>query len=158
MMLHDYLLWVCTMAYGIHMIEETIYDWHGWVQRVLKVPAEWSEFYLVNAIVGLLGISCALVGWRNPAVSLIFPAFMVVNAILFHIVPVLVTRVFSPGVITAVVLFLPVTAWTYWGAWTDGVLHARDVLVSGVLGVLAMFFPIVLQKTKHLRFFRQAEA
>ena len=50
---------------------------------------------------------------------------MLVNAVLFHIVPVAVTRVFSPGLFTAVVLFLPVASWAYWGAWRDGVLTVR---------------------------------
>ena len=48
-MTHEYILWIATAAYGVHMIEETIYDWHGWVRRVLRLNAEWSEFYLVNA-------------------------------------------------------------------------------------------------------------
>lgn len=145
---HEYLLWVATLAYGVHMIEETIYNWHDWVRKVLKVNAEWSEFYMVNAVVIVLGISCAMVGWRNPAFALILPAFMVVNAILFHIVPVLATRIFSPGVITAVLLFLPVTGWIYYQANRDGVLTTSAVMISCVSGLLLMFFPIVLQKTK----------
>ena len=63
-MTHDYVLWIAIAAYGFHMIEETIYDWHGWVRRVLKLQAEWSEFYMVNAIVFVLALSCAMVGWR----------------------------------------------------------------------------------------------
>ena len=154
-MSQDYVLWVAAGAYGIHMIEETIYDWRGWVRRVLKLPAEWSEFYLVNAIVGLLGICCAMIGWRSPAIALIFPAFMLVNAILFHILPVLLTRVFSPGVITAVFLFLPVGWWCYSAAAQDGVLTGADIAISGVAGFVIMMTPIVIQKTKHLPVFRQ---
>jgi len=67
---------------------------------------------------------------------------------LFHIVPVLVTRIFSPGVITAVLLFLPVTAWIYYSAYLDGVLSSSTIVISSVSGALLMFFPIVLQKTK----------
>jgi len=137
------------------MIEETIYDWHGWVRRILKLDAEWSEFYMVNAIVIVLGVSCAMVGWRLPAAALVFPAFMLVNAILFHIVSVVVTRVFSPGLFTAVILFLPVGYWAYWGAWRDGMLTAGAVIISGVVGFLLMMLPIVLQKTKRMPFFRQ---
>ena len=40
---------------------------------------------MVNAVVIALGAGCAMVGWRCPAVALIFPAFMVVNALLFHL-------------------------------------------------------------------------
>lgn len=107
-MTHEYILRIAIAAYGVHMIEETIYDWHGWVRRVLKLDAEWREFYMVNAFVIVLGISCAMVGWRLPAAALVFPAFMLVNAVLFHIAPVVVTRIFSPGLFTAVILFLPV--------------------------------------------------
>ncbi len=154
-MFHEYILWIATIAYGVHMMEETIYDWHGWVRRVLKLQAEWSEFYLVNAIVIVFGASSAMIGWRCPAVSLAFAAFMLVNAVLFHIVPVLVTRIFSPGLFTAIVLFLPVGTWVYYGAWQDGVLLTGVAVISGVLGFLLMMFPIVLQKTKRLPFFRQ---
>ena len=156
-MSQEYILWLATAAYALHMIEETIYDWHGWVRRVLKLEAEWHEFYMVNAFVIVLGISCAMVGWRQPAVALIFPAFMLVNAILFHIVPVLVTRVFSPGLFTAVILFMPIGGWAYYGAWHDGVLSTSAVIITGVVGFLLMMFPIVLQKTKRLPFFRQSE-
>ncbi len=154
-MTHEYILWIATIAYGFHMIEETVYDWHGWVRRVLKLQAEWHEFYMVNAVVIVLGAGCAMVGWRCPTVALIFPAFMVVNALLFHVLPVLVTRIFSPGLFTSLILFLPVTAWLYRGAWQDGVLTTSAVFISSVMGFLLMMFPIVLQKTKRLPFFRQ---
>ena len=156
-MSQEYILWIATAAYAVHMIEETVYDWHGWVRRVLKLQAVWNEFYVVIAFVIVLGISCAMVGWRQPAVALIFPAFMLVNAILFHIAPVLATRIFSPGVITAVTLFLPIGGWAYYGAWRDGVLSTGTVIISGVIGFLLMMFPIVLQKTKRLPFFSQSE-
>jgi len=154
-MSHEYVLWIATVAYALHMIEETVYDWRGWVRRVLKLQAEWNEFYMVNAFVIVLGASCAMIGWRRPEVSLSFPAFMLVNAVLFHIVPTAITRIFSPGLFTAVVLFVPVTVWTYYGAWEDGALTAFAGVVSGILGFLMMMFPIVLQVTKRRKFFRQ---
>ena len=157
-MTHEHVLWIATAAYGFHMVEETVYNWHGWVRRVLKLQAEWSEFYMVNGVVFVLGLSCAMVGWRLPAFALAFPAFMLVNAILFHILPTIVTRIFSPGVITAVVLFLPVGTWAYWGALRDGVLDTAAIVVSGVLGFILMLFPIVLQMTKRKPFFRQDQA
>ncbi len=80
---------------------------------------------------------------------------MLVNAVLFHVVPVVVTRVFSPGLFTAVILFLPVGCWAYWGAWRDGMLTVGAVIISGAVGFLLMMFPIVLQKTKRMPFFRQ---
>lgn len=149
---HSYLLWVAVVAYAVHMMEETIYNWHDWVRTVFKLNAEWSEFYLVNAFVIVLGAGCAMVGWRIPAFALIFPAFMVVNALFFHIAPVIKTGIFSPGVITAVVLFLPVTSWVYFEAARDGVLNTWNVVISSILGFVLMLFPIVLQMTKSFSF------
>jgi hypothetical protein len=149
---HSYLLWVAMVAYAVHMMEETIYNWHDWVRTVFKLNAEWSEFYLVNAFVIVLGAGCAMVGWRIPAFALIFPAFMVVNALFFHIAPVIKTGIFSPGVITAVLLFLPVTAWVYIEAARDGVLNTQSVVISSILGFVLMLFPIVLQMTKSASF------
>ena len=152
---HAYLLWIATLAYGVHMLEETIYNWPEWARRVLGIHAERSEFYMVNGIVMVLGVSCAMVGWRCPSFALVLPAFMAMNAIFFHIVPVLVTRVFSPGLITAVLLFLPVTAWIYYGANDDGVVTAHTAVISSAAGLLLMLFPILLQKTKHSEFARK---
>ncbi len=151
----SYVLWVATGTYGLHMIEETVYNWHGWVRRVLKMPAELSEFYLVNAVVGLLGISCSMIGWQSPALALIFPAFMLVNAVLFHILPVIVTRQYSPGVFTAVILFLPVGIWCYVAAANNHVLNWQVGIVSAVAGFIIMMMPIVIQKTKNMPFFSQ---
>ncbi len=80
---------------------------------------------------------------------------MLVNAVLFQITPVVVTRIFSPGLFTAVTSFLPVGCRAYWGAWRDGIITAGTVIISGTLGLLLMTFPIVLQITKEKPIFRQ---
>ncbi len=154
-MTHEYLLWIATLMYAVHMLEETIYNWHDWVHAVLKLDSEWSEFYMVNAFVIVLGAACAMVGWRNPTFALLLPAFMVVNAVIFHILPVIVTRIFSPGVLTAVLLFLPLTGYIYYTAHLDGVLTTSAVALSSVGGLVLMFYPIVLQITKRNRFVRK---
>lgn len=61
----------------------------------------------------------------------------------------IVIRVFSPGLITAVALFLPLTAYIYYTAGRDGVLSSQVVWISSLGGFCLMLFPIVLQKTKH---------
>ena len=155
MMSREYVLWIATIAYGLHMLKEYEYNWRDWVGRVLNLPVEWNEFYLVNAFVIILGVSCTAIGWRKPAMALAFPAFMLVNAVLFHIVPVLVTHIFSPGLFTAVILFLPIASWAFYEAWADGVLKLPVGVISGVSGFLMMMFPIVLQVTKRLPFFQQ---
>src|SRR3954463_11520410 len=99
-MTHEYVLWIATAAYGFHILEEYELNWRGWATRVLKLPVDWSSFYVVNSLVALFGLCSAMVGWRCPEFALSFPAVMIVNATVFHVVPVITTRVFSPGVVT----------------------------------------------------------
>jgi hypothetical protein len=47
-----------------------------------------------------------------------------------------------PGTITAVLLYLPVAAWAYYGAYLDGVLTPQVIVVSSLGGALLMAFPV----------------
>lgn len=64
---------------------------------------------MVNLLVVVLGVVAAGIGPHAPAVSLVFPALMLINATFFHVLTVIKTRGrYSPGVFTAVVLFYPI--------------------------------------------------
>jgi hypothetical protein len=141
---HDFLLWVCTAAYSMHIVEEFTLDWRDWARDVLRLRVDWPHFFVVNAAVIVLGVCFAQVGWRLPEMSLMYPAIMIINAIFFHILPTLTQRRFSPGTLTAVTLFLPVGLWTYFGAYADGILSGTTIAVSLVGGALLMASPVVL--------------
>jgi hypothetical protein len=153
-MTHEYVLWIATAAYGFHILEEYELNWQGWAVRVLKLPVDWNSFYVVNPLVALFGICSAMVGWRRPEFALSFPAVMIVNATVFHVVPVLRTGFFSPGVVTSLILFFPIAACCYYGAWLDGALDALTVITSAVRGVLFMALPVVLLKIRRWDMFR----
>ena len=145
---HDYVLWVALAAYGLHILEEYELNWRDWARKVLHLPVEWGSFYVVNALVVVVGGCCAAVGWRLPWFALGFPALMLINATFFHILPTVITRVYSPGTATALLLFYPVAGWVYYGAWLDGELTTASGILSGVLGAVLMATPIVLLKLK----------
>jgi hypothetical protein len=73
---------------------------------------------------------------------------MLINATLFHVLPTMTTRVYSPGLATAVALFYPVGVWAYYGAWLDGALSVQAGILSGVSGALLMATPVVLLRVK----------
>ena len=114
----------------------------------MKLDLTWSDFYVINAIVVVTGISTAMIGWRLPEVSLTFPALALINSLFFHVGPPLVQRRFSPGTITAALLFLPVGIWAYYGVYLDRVLTIRAGVLSALGGVLLMAYPIVLLRIK----------
>lgn len=153
-MSHEYFLWIATLAYGLHIVEEMILDWRGWARGFMKLPAEWNEFYVVNAAVILFGCVSSIIGWKCPMIALSFPALMLVNTI-FHLVPVIKSGRFSPGLITALVLFAPIAALTYYGASVDNVISVKSIVFSSLFGVIFMAYPISLQIIKTKSFFLQ---
>jgi Protein of unknown function with HXXEE motif len=113
----------------------------------------------VNALVIVLGIVAANLGAHHPGIALAFPALMLINATFFHVLPFALTRGrFSPGLITAVVLFYPIGIACYWRASHGGTLRTRALVGSLVLGALLMAAPVVLLKIKNLHYFRQDSA
>jgi hypothetical protein len=149
------LLWLATACYGIHILEEYQLNWRDWARTALGLPVEWSDFYVVNALVIVLGVVAAnLAAW--PVVALAFPAVMLINATFFHVLPfVRMGGRFSPGLVTALVLFYPVGIACYWRAATDGTLSAGTLIASLVLGALLMASPVVLLLIKDRPYFRQ---
>jgi hypothetical protein len=119
------LLWLATAAYGVHILEEYQLNWRDWVRAVIGLPVEWSDFYVVNALVIVFGVVAANLA-RWPGLALAFPALMLINATFFHVLPFARTGGrFSPGLATAVVLFYPIGIACYWRASHDGTLRAR---------------------------------
>jgi hypothetical protein len=152
---HEVWLWIALASYAIHILEEFMFDWKNWANKVLGLPVTWPDFYVTNAVVVVLGIVAAQVGWRLPAIALAFPALMLINAVFFHIAPFIVTRKFSPGLVTAVLLFLPLGGWLFYGAQADGVLTTMSAFGAFVLGAALMASPIVMLKLKARPFFKQ---
>lgn len=156
--MHAYILWIATLAYALHVVEEFVFDWRTWASSVLRLPVSWALFAIVNGVVVVLGVACSEVGWRCPVFALSLPALMLINATFFHALPWILTRGrFSPGLGTAVLIFYPVAAWAYLGARADGVLSQEVFLLSLLLGALLMASPIVMLKLSRHRYFDQRD-
>jgi Protein of unknown function with HXXEE motif len=154
MSLRDILL-LCTAAYALHIIEEFALNWRDWANNVLKLPVDWPNFYVVNAIVIVFGALAATIAPTEPGLALSFAAVMLVNATAFHVQPWLTKALrFSPGLITAVVLSYPLGIAAYWRSFVDGLTPAA-AFGSLVLGAVLMAFPVVLLKVKDRPYFRQ---
>ena len=136
---HEHVLWILVIAFAAHVLEEYRLGWVEWASSALGLHVDAARFFLVNAAAMVMAIAAAMIGWRSAEVSLLLPASLLANAIFFHILPTIVQGRFSPGTITAVVLYLPLIAWTYRCAWRDGVLTRRALAISSVLGAALMF-------------------
>lgn len=149
-------IWLATAAYGVHALEEFMLNWRDWARAVIGLPVEWSDFYVVNSLVVVLGIVAANLASAAPTLALSFPALMLINAIFFHILPIIRMRGrFSPGAFTAVVLFLPIGVACFRAAGDAGVLNGVAIAGSVILAAALMASPIVLLHLKSLPYFRQ---
>jgi hypothetical protein len=155
MMNHETWLWVALAAYAIHVLEEYMFDWKNWANHVLHLPVDWPGFYVTNSVVVVLGVVAAEVGWKIPAIALAYPALMLINATFFHILPFVVTKKFSPGLISAVCIFLPLGCWLFYGAHADGVLTPTITILALAIGAGLMACPVVMLKLKDRPFFQQ---
>jgi hypothetical protein len=158
--MHDWMLWILVAASALHVVEEHALGWQGWAAgalgRRLGVVPTWMDFWPTNGFLIVFGIAAAAVGWRAPGFALALPAALLINALLFHVLPSSVARRPNPGCFTAVALYLPIGAWAYVAAADDGMLDAGTLVLSFVLGAAGMASVIavlVLQKR-----FRYADA
>lgn len=151
------LAWLAMAAYALHIMEEYTFDWRNWARAVIKLPVEWSDFYVTNAIVIALGIAQAQLAPALPLAPLMFASLMLINAVFFHILPVVRTGGrFSPGLVTAIVLFLPVGIAVWRKAGHDAPLHWTTVILAVVGGAALMAYPVVMLNLKSMPYFRQS--
>ena len=150
------LCWLSTAAMGLHILEEYALDWRGWVKAATGVEVEWGLFYGANSLAIVLGVVCAELAPTLPTLALALPALMLINALFFHVGGFVRLRGrFSPGLLTAVLLFLPLGTACYRVAWRSGMVSAWSVVESLLLGAAIMMAPIALIKLRSLPYFQQ---
>jgi hypothetical protein len=148
--------WLGMAAYAAHALEEYTLDWRNWSRAILGLPVEWSDFYVTNAVVVALGIAQAMLARTLPVAVLAYAGLMLINGFFMHVVPVIRTGGrFSPGVITAVILFLPLGVATYRFAIESGLADGWTAVAGLVLGALTLAFPIGMLLVKSKPYFQQ---
>jgi|SRR5580698_5069004 hypothetical protein len=151
------LAWLALAAYGFHIMEEFTFDWRNWARAAIGLPVEWSDFYVTNAIVIALLIVQAELAATVPWTTLIAATEMLINAVFFHIVQMIRLKGrFSPGTITAVVLFIPLGIAMWKRTYEDGSLDTATVLIGAIGGAVVMAYPIVMLNVRSRPYFRQA--
>ena len=149
------MLWLCLAAYGLHVLEEFVFDWRTWSQQVLHLPTRWEDFYVTNCLVVVVGIVAAEIAPEYPAVALGFPGLMLINGTFMHIFPFVLKRGrFSPGLFTSVLLFWPLGVCTMLAA--D--LNMHVVLTALAVGAALLATPISFLLLKRASYFDQTRS
>jgi hypothetical protein len=125
----------------LHVIEEFAWPggFLGWYRSYRPaIAASLTPRFMiaVNAVFLAVGF---LVGWLGPtwgrslSLWLILAALVAGNAI-FHIVGMFRLRCYSPGVATAVILYLPLCIWGYWHFVSRGEASVKFALKCFAIG------------------------
>jgi hypothetical protein len=142
-------LWILTGAYALHIIEEYRGGWLDWAQKLSGLHMRKSEFIIANSFVILLGSTCAIIGDAHPLLSLTFAGLAIVNALTAHIGTTILKRVWSPGLITSIALFIPLGIWAYCDSYAKSLIDARGILITLIVGFLIMCVPVLFQLAKN---------
>ena len=144
-----WLAWAGTLAYLVHQFEEhgvdalgATYAFRGELCRnfgfpdIHACPVPFSFITAVNvSVVWLFGPTAALLGRRRPELALAFFSVPFVNA-LAHIVPAALQGTYNAGVLTAVVIFLPLSLWVFHVALSRYRLGWRPVIATVAAGIV----------------------
>jgi len=133
----EWTLWAVAVSCALHVAEEYFTGWQPWARETLGIVMPTERFLVMNVVLVVAALVFASIGWKRPTLSLIIPAATLVNAIFFHILPTIVQGRVSPGVYTAVMLYLPFSSWAFVGARRAGVPR-RAMAVASVVGALMM--------------------
>jgi Protein of unknown function with HXXEE motif len=137
-------LWILVAACAAHVVEEYVLDWRTWVASMSGLQPTWGRFWLMNAAFLCLAAVAALVGSKRPLIGLALPSLTLINGLLFHLGPTIVTGRVSPGVVSSVLLYVPISSWIFWCAHQEGWLVRRVAAQAVALALFVMTLPFVL--------------
>jgi hypothetical protein len=124
------------LAFGLHVAEEWFGGFTAWTAATLGRGVGAESFLIVNGIAVPVVALVVLVALRNPR---LLPAALVVAAVLtlngvLHALATLAFGVYSPGVVTGVLLYLPLGGSVLlWAFRSISPMGFTAVLLAGVM-------------------------
>lgn len=127
----------------IHVIEEYM---GGFVDQMKQfVPGtDLSQFVSINMTFIVLCFIAVIVGSSNLVYSLSIAALLFIN-VLFHVGGSIRLRGYNARLVTAVVLYLPVSIYAYYYFWNSGSLTPFEFILSILLGAFWMVIVFIHQ-------------
>ena len=117
--------WAFPVVVTLHNLEEAVWFPSFWQNRSWHLPINALEFRIATALVAILAYFVTYLSVRKGKKSIgaymvaAFSTIMLLNAI-WHVVATVYVQTYSPGVVTAVLLILPVTIYVLRRALHEG--------------------------------------
>lgn len=140
-------LWVLPLAYAVHIPEEFFTGFPGWMSEHMHADMDNAGFWLNNSLFMAILLSLSL--WANRSRSslsaFVFLSWASGNLFwnfIFHVVTTVYADSYSPGLVSAALLYYPVSLWAAVLALRSGRLALRGVLAAFAIGGGLMLFVI----------------
>lgn len=134
----DYIIWIYVFTYIIYLIECYITDWKNNIFEVINKDIDNQLTQNIYFSFLLIGICCAMVNWNCPAFSLIFPILLIFITILFNITVSIITKEYTCGLISSILLFLPVTIWLFYTMSKNKMIDYKYFIIP-IISVMLLF-------------------
>jgi hypothetical protein len=137
------LVWLFPICFSLHLIEEWFGGFPEWAARVVGSELPRGAFIGINALallVMLMAVRATVATERNGWMGIAVATILLVNGTA-HILGSLVTRSYSPGLLTGIVLYLPLGQLTLMRAWLQS---SRATFAGGVVAGLAVHALVVV--------------
>jgi VIT1/CCC1 family predicted Fe2+/Mn2+ transporter len=139
--MENWISWTIVGASLIHICEEYYGGWIRWVQKYATGVTS-LHFVAVNFVFVCL---CIAASTSNSLLAKLSIASLIFINSCIHIVPTIFFKHYSPGIWSAIVLYLPLSFLSFYSAWNNGNLSIQNTLLAVLIGLLIMAFPITAQ-------------
>ena len=129
-------LWLFPASYLLHITEEYLGGFPQWIARIWGVESSNANFLSWNIAALVLMTASVLVVQKTKSLRWLpigFGAAVVING-LAHAIGSLVTRTYSPGLLSGTAIFLPLGVSTLRRGWTE--INPRTFRAGVIVGVL----------------------
>jgi hypothetical protein len=140
-------VWLFPAVYALHIVEEYGTGFPAWVTRHMHASMDKPGFLLNNAL--FMAILLATTAWaslsRSRLSAFVFLSWASGNLFwnfIFHLVTTLHADSYSPGLVTASLLYYPVSLWGGVLAVRQERLRVSGVLVAFAIGAALMMFVV----------------
>ena len=147
------LLWLLPVAAILHIVEEFIFpggfaSWYRNYRVSLAASFTSRYFIIVNVILVvlctlplLLDVLTGIALWLSMAAVVFFNSF-------FHIWSTFKTRRYSPGVVTSLVLYIPLPVYGFWYFLSSGSTSIEQAGTSCTVGIVYWLFASLNHKRR----------
>ena len=131
-------MWLFPVAYLLHIVEEYWADFNGWVEKLWQVESSDRYFLIWNGIALVaMAVSVSRVlktkSWRWLILGF---GWSVLGNGLLHLYATIRTQTYTPGVLTSIICWLPLAAFTICRACAVK-MNARARIAGVVFGIVA---------------------